>query len=53
MIAIDSINPREARRVLNVDPSVTTGFKLIGGTPFTWPRNKKTSKRTAETKPLF
>ena len=41
MKAIDSIDPREARRVLGVDPAVTTGFKIIGGTPFRWPRNLK------------
>ena len=52
-IAIDSIDPREARRVLNVDPSVTTGFKMIGGTPFRWPRNRKVIKKDAEIKPLF
>ena len=41
MIAIDSIDPREARRVLDVDPMVVTGFRFVGLTPFRWPRYKK------------
>ncbi len=52
MRAIDSIDPREARRVLSVDPAVVTGFKFVGLTPFRWPKNvfKKQKKKS---KPIF
>ncbi len=52
MITIDSIDPREARRVLNVDPMVVTGFRLVGLTPFMLPKNvfKKQKKKS---KPIF